>query len=146
MARPPKHTETTASDNADLDPADVEAILAEAREKVEAERKDKARKRILADALKKERVKQGLIHENTAQPDQKITIDLAEYSGFISLDGRPYHHGHTYTVSYGTAQTLRERMARSHAHQAEIDGKSRFEAQQRAKRLGLSPNGMRQVA
>ena len=53
-----------------------------------------------------------------------VTIDVAPYTDRIFLDGKWYMQGRTYQFGQRVADTVREIMARTWEHQAEIDGKN----------------------
>ena len=59
-------------------------------------------------------------------PDEEmcpITLDLGPTTDRIILDGKIYMHGGTYTVTKRVYDTLSEIVARSWAHEREIEGK-----------------------
>lgn len=109
-----------------LTPDEIDQIRKDARAKVEAEVKNARKKALMTDAVLAERVRLGLVREEDIQRDIPVTIDLAEYADRITLDFRMYMQGHTYMVSPKVAATLHEIMERTHRHQAEIEGKTRF--------------------
>jgi hypothetical protein len=53
-----------------------------------------------------------------------ITLDLAEHSNQLRIDGTIYFHGGTYTVDEPTFATMREMIHRGWDHQREVDGKN----------------------
>lgn len=95
-------------------------IKARAREEVKKRRKDAATKRALDEAIREE--------ERSYDPLQQfedVTIDLAPYAPFVSLDGIMYFHGLSYSVPYNVARTIDDISARTWEHQNEIDGRRR---------------------
>lgn len=81
-----------------------------------------------ADFLLEEKARlareEGLVTGNAVK-DEPVTIslDLAEHSDRITLNGVPYWHGMTYTVPRHVADTLREMQSRGHDHQRQVEGK-----------------------
>lgn len=112
-----------------LSAEDVEAAKAKARQRVEAERRKTAMKAIEDEETQRLNVEEGL-HTGDQVKDElvNLTLDLAEHSSRISLSGRLYFHGQTYTVARHIADTLREIQARGWQHQQEIDGKPMYGA------------------
>lgn len=102
-------------------------IKEKAREHVKAERRKKAEAKALAEAIREEE-----ISYNPFEQTEDVTIVLAPYvaakmnnSSFISLDGRMFFHGVTYTVPYSVARSLEDIMARGWEHEREIKGERR---------------------
>lgn len=95
-----------------------------ARKQVMEEKRQQAMAALIQAEKEKLLGKEGL---RTGDPvrDQEVTItlDLAEHSDRIVLNGVTYMHGHTFKVPRHVADTLREIQARGHNHQNEIDGK-----------------------
>lgn len=54
---------------------------------------------------------------------EAVYINFADYIDRITLDGVTYMHGRTYDLPKAKADVVREQMARSWRHQAEIEGK-----------------------
>lgn len=115
----------------DADPlltdAEREQIKAKAREHVHKKRKDKAEADYLAKMIREEE-----IANNPLEQLERVTIELAPYvasaklkASCITLDGRMYFHGVTYSVPYSVARTLEDIMARTWEHENEIRGRPR---------------------
>jgi hypothetical protein len=68
-----------------------------------------------------------------------VTLDLAEHSDKIIINGEPFWHGHTYTRPRHVVNQLREIMMRGWIHQDTIDGKDL--AQQYARRRLTTVHG-----
>jgi len=49
-----------------------------------------------------------------------ITLDLALYAQYISLNGKQFHHGVSYTVPRSTYQTLKEQEQWTHRHEESL--------------------------
>jgi cell division septum initiation protein DivIVA len=100
-----------------------EAIAA-AHKRVSKDAKADAKKMLEQQIYDAERGKTGL---RTGNPmlDELVTctLDLAEHSDCIRINGHQFWHGHTYTVPRHVANSLREMQQRGHHHQADIDGK-----------------------
>ena len=73
--------------------------------------------------------------------DYTLTLDLAEHSDRIILDGVTYLHGGTYHFDRAQYETIREIIHRGYEHQAEIEGKPRFDnAYRRASNISIDPS------
>lgn len=95
------------------------------RKKFEDERKKAALKAVSDQALADLRYESNLRTGDGVKDEMvDVTIDLAEHSDNIKLDGRQYWHGRTYPVPRHVADTLRDIMARGWNHQDEVDGKN----------------------
>ena len=109
----------------------------ELRQKAKAgireEQEDDAAAAYLAKVEEEERRK--LIPSETMV---EITLDLAEHSDRLVIDGAHYFHGRSYTVPMSVALTMREMASRGWDHQAEIDGKKK-DTYRKAKNLTLHP-------
>ncbi len=72
-----------------------------------------------------------------------VYINLAEFADRLTLDGVIYIHGRTYELPLKKAQVVKEQLARSWRHQAEIEGKdhANFYLQQQVQNtaMRLSP-------
>jgi len=69
-----------------------------------------------------------------------LTLELAEHSDRIVLDGVTYFHGGTYTFDRMQYDTIREIIHRGFEHQAEIEGKPRFNnSYQKAANISINP-------
>lgn len=74
---------------------------------------------------------------------ESVYINFADFLDRITLDGVTYMHGRTYDLPKTKADVVREQMARSWRHQAEIEGKDEpnfyLEQQTRNTAIRLSP-------
>lgn len=74
---------------------------------------------------------------------ESVYINFADFIDRITLDGVTYMHGRTYDLPKQKADVVREQMARSWRHQAEIEGKDQpnfyLEQQTRNTAIRLSP-------
>ena len=82
---------------------------------------------------------------------ETIYLNFADFIDRITLDGVTYMHGRTYDLPKAKADVVREQMARSWRHQAEIEGKDEpnfYLAQQtRNTAIRLSPKkGVARIA
>lgn len=118
---------------------EVEALRARAAKTLLDERKKRAEDVLYAEMLNDARREAGMISGDEQKDEQVVvTIDVAEYTYYIALNGRQYIHGETYTLPRHVADTLREIMFRSHAHQTEVDGKDPFFALRQPRQTHLS--------
>ena len=94
--------------------AEIEAdIIAEIEEEERKKLKDKYR----LEAKDRMRREKGLSEEQVT-----LTIDIAGYSDAIKLSGKPYYHGHSYTVPLSVAQSLYDIMGRTWDHEESVGG------------------------
>jgi hypothetical protein len=112
---------------------EIAEIRAEARKKVEAERRSAARAEMLEREINAARRAAGLTTGGPNDEMVNITLDLAEHSEDIKLNGCSYRHGGTYRVPRHVAETMREIMYRGWKHQNEVDGKSLSQFYQKAR-------------
>lgn len=112
------------------------AIEREARKIVEDEERKAEEDRILKSALARLRHKDNPESRNNDIVD--ITLDLAEHSERLVLDGVAYYHGQTYRVTRAKADTMRDIIARGWRHQDEIDGKDLRSHYQAKRQTSLS--------
>jgi hypothetical protein len=139
---------TLAPDGHDLHPlltnSEVLDIRAQARDAVLAKQKAAAKKDLLARETRRLAEEEG-VSGATGNPelDEPVTIslDLAEHSANIVVNGRPYWHGHTYTVPRHIANSLAEIQFRGWDHQRVLDGKGTRERLQRANTLHIDKAG-----
>ena len=77
-----------------------------------------------------------------------VYINLAEFVDRITIDGVVYIHGRTYDLPFKKAQVVKEQMARTWRHQAEIEGKdhSNFYLQQQVQNTAIRLSPTRGVA
>ena len=97
-----------------------EAALKKAREIKRAEAEKAYEKIALEEALREE----GLAEEQVT-----FKLELAEFANKLTIDGRSFYHGMTYTVPLSQYQLISEMAYRTRLHQLEIDGKSRYKWQ-----------------
>lgn len=118
-------------DNEGIDPnhplltvEDQRAARDLARKKVLEEKRDAAFDALVKAERERLLGKEGL---RTGDPTKDemvhVTLDLAEHSDRIVINGATYMHGQTYKLPRHVADTLREIQSRGHNHQNEIDGK-----------------------
>ena len=95
------------------------------------------------DALRRERnALTGVIDQDE---EVNITIDVAEYTDRLIIDGQQFFHGSTYKVPRHKAATLNEMMFRSYMHQAQLDGKDPQEAYRRSHAQHVTKSGIAPV-
>lgn len=99
---------------------ELEAIRKEAHELEIADIKKQLREKALAD----ERARLRAAVDPTEEL-RSVTIDLAEFTDRIVLDGRIYVQGQTYMVPKRVYDVLTECMFRTQQHEHEISGKKR---------------------
>jgi hypothetical protein len=103
---------------------DQREAIAAAKKRVQTDTRKEAMKALQDAAYEKERGREGM---RTGDPVKDelvwVTLDLAEHSDRIVLNGTIYLHGHTYQVPRHVADTMREIQARGHEHQNTLDGK-----------------------
>ena len=108
---------------------------AKARANIEKKAKDAATKKLIEDEELRLQREEGLITGDPAKDEYvNITIDLPEFCDRVTVDGAEFFHGHTYKMPRHQANSIRETMSRTWAHQSEIEGKSLTQAYQ-ARRL-----------
>lgn len=117
--------------------------LQKAREAVQAERKAQA----IADLQNREEDRlRGGVGQMTGDPNRDeivhVTLNLAEHSDRIALNGRQYFHNGTYQVPRHVADTLRDIQAHGWNQQAEIEGKNLANRTLRPQAPVLSGKGM----
>lgn len=125
----------TPADFSVLTATDQMRLRKEAEDIVAAERKKAAEAAFLDQLLDEERRSTGVEEELVS-----ITLNLAEFCDRVTLDGRIYMQGKTYTVPVSVFDTLRDIAFRTWQHQDEIDGKSRFKPKPQA--LRVTPHGV----
>jgi acyl-CoA thioesterase len=91
-----------------------------------------SQKKILREqALTEERARLRAMDE----PDEEmrsITVDLAEFTDRITIDGVIYVHGQTYMVPKRKYDVIKEVMYRTQLHEHEISGRTRAQFKARA--------------
>lgn len=132
--RPPKSlAEAMAESEAEVDPslihplltpAEVLAARKKAQDRHLAGQKKAAMAAIEAQELEALQGPAGLVTGN-ATLDEMVdyTVMLPEFAPHIAINGRPYHHGHTYHVPRHVAQGLSEQCQRANHHELEINGR-----------------------
>jgi len=103
---------------------EIEEAKRIARERVDKALKESERERIIAEEMDRMRRAEG---KRTGKVDLdeevKVTIDLAEFSDKLRINGVEYYHGYTYTVPRHVYDSMREIMFKGHLHQNALDGK-----------------------
>lgn len=136
MARAPKFNKGRPLPPVDLSalPKDeIEALRNQAKIQVAKERQAEQREAAIAHFVEAER------RASSKAPEDEMVdvfIDLPDFCDRITIDGRVFLYGRTYTVSRPVAEGLWEIMSRTNDHQLEIDGKSKWGHESR--RIGLS--------
>jgi len=126
--------------------AEYDAAVAEAQKRLDDAERKAAREKLIADsmdALRRER--NALTGVVDLDEPVTITIDVAEYTDRIILDGEQFFHAATYTVSRHKAATINEIMFRSYMHQAQLDGKDPQEAYRRSHAQHVTKSGIAPV-
>jgi len=138
----PPRAEVPAEFEGILSPEDVADIRQQAQEQVTAAQRKKAREALLAKARADlEREAREAAKRGVAKGDYvDVTIDLAPYAAYVSLDGERFYHGQTYRVARPVFAVLREQMQRSYAHQDSISGQKNDFNRQRM--IAVSPKGI----
>lgn len=114
-----------AADQPMFSAKELEAIKAQAREEILADKKAAAKKDMLAAEKVRLQREEGLTTGNShADEIVNVTIDLAPYAPSILVNGLPYHHGRTYPVPRHVASSLQETMFNTWKHQGTIKGES----------------------
>lgn len=104
---------------------ELEAIKAQAKAEVIADKKAAAKKDMLAAEKKRLQREEGLTTGNSHMDEiVNVTIDLAPYADSIRVNGTPYWHGHSYPVPRHIAVSLQETMFQTWKHQGTIKGES----------------------
>jgi len=119
-----------------LSEEDIQAAKDKAAAEVFAERRKAEIKRIMEE--EKERLRRenaGMTEDEIMNEEVFVTIDLAEHSAHIMLDGMVYHHGQTYKVRRAVANTIHDIMFRGHVHQDQVEGKDRNAAYRRTRNM-----------
>jgi hypothetical protein len=114
QAKPPNPLEGLDPDNAE----DIEKIRAIARGRVEAAAKKAKLEAMLSAAEREERIAAGLEIIPDEEHEETLYVDLALTSPYITLDGRAFWHGVSYTEKASVIRTLREIMWRTHVSEA----------------------------
>jgi hypothetical protein len=107
-----------------------------AEDEIALEAKEAAKEQYLETQRKIAKRKQGVI-----EALEEVYIDLPESSANITLDGHMFLANHSYTVPKSQADVMRDIMARSWNHEAEINGRKKNFFTQRNTVIG--PGGVR---
>jgi len=121
---------------------DLARVEKEAQAEVDQQIKARALKRAKEQAVIRAKVAAGLLPRTADEPEVTVRIDVAKFAPNVILDQRIYWHGYSYKVPSGVARTLLEIMHRTHGHEAEVQGRSRFESAQRQRPIVLGPRGV----
>lgn len=112
-------------DNAPLLTADeIEVAKTEARDRVRADAVKAARKDVVDKEIVRLKRLGSPLGEGAKDELVTITLDLAEHSNKIVINGEPFWHGHTYTRPRHVVDSMREQMLRGWNHQDQLDGRS----------------------
>ena len=123
-----------------LTQAEVEAIRAQARKEILEERKKGAKAQFLTAEKARLLREEGLTTGHTAKDQMvRVTINLPEFGANILINGKPYWHGHTYTVPRHVGEELRSTMYRAELHQNQVDGKNLRQFYQNHRNTVISP-------
>lgn len=114
-------------DAAVLDEETRAQIRQKARDHVDKKRRDEAEAKFLAKSIREVE-----IEDRPTEQDEDVLVDIPPFvaaeklgGACITLDGKMFFHGLTYTVPYSVARTLDDVMARSWEHEREIHGQRR---------------------
>ncbi len=113
-------------------PVDFELLTAEDKLKIHETALKKAREIKLDEAKKayeKIALEEALREEGLEEEQVTFKLELAEFANKLTIDGRSFFHGFTYTVGLDKFRLITEMAARTRLHQLEIDGKSRYKWQ-----------------
>ena len=141
-ARAPKAVEAEVRKHPVLSNSEYDAAVAEAQKRLDDAERKAARERLIADSMDAIRRERNALTGVVDQDEPvTITIDLAEYTDRIVIDGEQFFHASTYTVPRHKAQSMNEIMFRSYMHQAQLDGKDPQEAYRRSHAQHVNKNG-----
>lgn len=96
---------------------EMREIEDELKAEIAAEAKKVEKDKFKVEARRKLRVAKGL-----EEPQVQILIDIPGFADKITLDGRPYYHGYTYTVADSVAACLMDQMDKSWRHEDNVGG------------------------
>lgn len=69
---------------------------------------------------------------------EEVVIDLPPHSSHVSIDGRHFQQGASYTVTKAQAASMRDIMSRAWAHEQEVRGQRKpFDAYRRQREYSL---------
>ena len=78
---------------------------------------------------------------------ETVTIDLAPYCDRLVIDSKIYMQGHSYELDSRVVAVIKEQMARTWEHQAEIEGKdNQFYLKNRLRQTAIHANTGQRVA
>ncbi len=125
----PAEVEAKADDSVRLHPiltnAQVREAQAAARARMEADRIKAAMKAVEAAEVQRLRIEEGFSTGNSNLDDLvDLTVNTAEFTDRIVIDGVVYMHGHTYQVTRAKAQSMAEIMQNTFRHEDIKDGKT----------------------
>ncbi len=119
-----------------LSDEDIQNAKDKAAAEVFAERRKAEIKKIMEEEKARlRREEAGLTDDDIMNEEIFVTIDLAEHSSHIMLDGAVYHHGQTYKVRRAVANTINDIQYRGHVHQDQVEGKDRNAAYRRTRNM-----------
>ncbi len=128
-----------------LSDAEVRDAQKAARKLVDDERHTLARKTLIADERERLKQEEGLVVGGARDELVDLLIDLVEpeANSPLTVNGKPYHHGHTVRVPRHVADSLREMMWRLRAYTSrELKGETRNEFYRSQSNRTFSGRGM----
>ena len=140
QAGDPLYAEDDASLLTEKEKSEIRTKL---RAKLREDQKKDARTRFMEQEERRLKYEEGMTVGGVEDDMVNITLDLADHSGEISINGRKYFHGHVYTVARHIARTLSEIQMRGWDHENEVkSGKSRLHNMQNRHNSKVSPVGI----
>lgn len=107
-----------------LSESEIEAIKAQARKNVMAEKKAAAEEAILEHEEEMLRRAEGLVEVDPNEELVEVEVDLGPYVDRIRLDNTVYMHGGKYKVRKAVADVILETCWRTWRHEAERKGEA----------------------
>lgn len=118
-----------------LSAKEVEEARAEAKKRIEAEQKKKAKAALIDEETRRLQQEEGFSADGGVMGEiVSLTLELAPHQPDIRLDGKVYMNRVPYKVTRAVAASLREIEAKGWQHQDHIEGKSTFEEAGRRER------------
>jgi len=123
--------------------AEYDDALATAQKRLDDAERKAAREKLIADSMDTIRRERNALTGVLDQDEPvTITIDVAEYTDRLILDGEQFFHAATYTIPRHKAATINEMMFRSYMHQAQLDGKDPQDAYRRSHAQHVTRSGV----